>query len=71
MPPLAEAAWEEIWGAFVLVLTLSSAGLVALLVLAPLIFETPPPGLVKARRGIVVLVGLTVVLLVLEYVVFH
>lgn len=61
----------DLWGALVLVLTLGTAGAVILVVLAPLLFESPPPGLVRARRPVAVLAVATLVLLVLEYRVWH
>jgi hypothetical protein len=66
-----EGTSETLWHIFLLVMTLSAVAAAAILVLVPLAFETPPPGLVRARPWLLALVAVTVVLYLLEWQVLH
>jgi hypothetical protein len=52
-------------------MTLMAGAAVALVLLGPLVFESPPPGLTKARPALLAFAGVTVLLLVLEWRVGH
>jgi hypothetical protein len=62
---------DEIWDTLVLLVTLLAAAGIAILALAFLVFDSPPPGLVRARPYVGGLVGLALGLLVLEWTVVH
>ncbi|MDQ3956257.1 MAG: hypothetical protein M3285_11990 [Actinomycetota bacterium] len=64
-------SWHEVWHVGVLGSTLFAAAGVVTLVLAPLIFDDPPPGLIKARPLILGLVTLAALLLALEWLGVH
>jgi hypothetical protein len=59
--------WHEVWHVVVLVSSLFGAAAVAVVVLAPAVFETPPEGLVRARPYLLGLGGLAALLLVAEW----
>lgn len=58
---------DHLWGVFALVLTLVTAALVMTLALTALVFDSPPPGLTRARPWIAGLVGLTFVVVLVAY----
>ena len=62
---------ETLWHVFLLVMTLSAVAAVAILVLVPLAFEAPPPGLSRARPWLIALVVVTAGLYLLEWRVLH
>jgi hypothetical protein len=62
---------HEIWHVAVLAATLFAAAGGAILVLGPLVFDEPPPGLSRARPAILGLVLLAGVLLGLEWLGVH
>ena len=64
-------SWHEAWHILVLASTLFGAAGLAILVLAPLVFDTPPPGLARARPLVLALIGLAVVLLAMEWLAVH
>jgi hypothetical protein len=66
-----EGTAETLWHVFLLVLTLGALAAAAILVLAPLAFESPPPGLASARPWLIALIGLTLVVYLLEWQVLH
>ena len=64
-------AAHEVWHVLVLVTVLAGAGAAVLLVLAPLLFEAPPPGLTRARPLLVAVIAVAVTLLVVEWLAVH
>ena len=66
-----EGARESLWHVFLLVMTLSAVASALILVLVPLAFETPPPGLARARPWLLGLIGATAALYLLEWQVLH
>jgi phosphatidylserine synthase len=62
---------EDVWDAIVWVLSLFAAGGLAILMLSPLVFETPQSLLSRARTGILLLVTLAVLALLAEWFVLH
>jgi hypothetical protein len=62
---------HRLWHAVVLGSALLALCGVALLVLAPLLFEEPPPGLERARPVVLALAGLAAALLAVEWVLVH
>jgi hypothetical protein len=52
-------------------MTLMAGAAVALALLGPLVFESPPPGLAKARPALLAFAGVSLLLLVLEWRVGH
>jgi len=62
---------HEVWHITILAATLFAAAGGAILVLAPLVFEVPPPGLVRYRPALLTGVAVAVVLIVLEWTVVH
>lgn len=62
---------HDLWHVAVLGSTLFAAAGVALLALAPLAFDTPPPGLRRARPAIVGLAAVAAALLVAEWLLVH
>ena len=62
---------HDVWHITVLAATLfAGAGLVILL-LGPLVFERPPPGLRRVRPVVAALVAMAAVLVLLEWTVVH
>lgn len=51
--------------------TLLGAGGLAVLVLVPVVFEEPPPGLERVKPIVAVLIGVAVVLFVAEWLGVH
>jgi hypothetical protein len=66
-----EGASESLWHVILLVLTLAAVASALILVLVPLAFETPPPGLARARPWLVALIAVTAALYLLEWQVLH
>lgn len=64
-------SWHEAWHVLVLSSALFGAAGLAILLLAPLVFDSPPPGLVRARPLVLALIGLAAVLLGLEWLAVH
>jgi hypothetical protein len=62
---------HELWHALVLSTTLFGAAGLAIIVLAPLVFDEPPPGLVRARPLVVGAIAAAVVLLLVEWLAIH
>jgi hypothetical protein len=62
---------HDLWHMLVLGSTLMGAAGGLLLLTAPLVFDEPPPGLVKARPAVGALVLASVLLLVLEWLGIH
>ena len=62
---------HRLWHVAVLASTLFAAAGAAILVLTPLLFDDPPPGLRRARPVALVVIGLAVLLLVVEWTAVH
>jgi hypothetical protein len=62
---------HQIWHLVVLGSTLFAAAAVAILVLAPLVFDGTPPALARRRPLLLGLIGLAAVLLAGEWMVAH
>jgi hypothetical protein len=62
---------HDLWHLVVLGSTLMGAAGLAILALAPLIFEEPPPGLERAKPLVAGLVALAAVLLAAEWLGVH
>jgi hypothetical protein len=62
---------HEVWHITVLAATLFAAAGGAILLLAPLVFDVPPPGLVRFRPTLIGGVAVAIVLIVLEWTVVH
>jgi hypothetical protein len=66
-----EGTAETLWHIFLLVMTLAAVAAAAILALVPLAFDSPPPGLVRARPWLIALIGLTLVVYLLEWQILH
>jgi hypothetical protein len=62
---------HEIWHVTVLASTLLGGAAVVLLALAPILFESTPAGLARARPLVIGLVVLAAVVLILEWLAVH
>jgi hypothetical protein len=62
---------HELWHIAVLASTLFAAAGLALVLLVPLVFDPPPPGLMGARPLVLALAGLAALLLVVEWTAIH
>jgi hypothetical protein len=62
---------HELWHAVVLATTLVGGAGLAIVLLAPLVFEAPPPGLTRARPVLLGLIGAAAVLLLVEWRAMH
>lgn len=62
---------HEVWHITILAATLVAAAGAVILVLAPLVFDAPPPGLARYRPVLLLSIGVAVILLVLEWTVVH
>lgn len=62
---------HELWHVAVLTSTLLAAAGLAIVLLAPLVFDPPPPGLVGARPLVLALAGVAATLLVAEWTAIH
>ena len=62
---------HRLWHVAVLAATLFAAAGAAILALAPLIFDEPPPGLRRVRPLLLALIALAGVLLVVEWTAVH
>jgi hypothetical protein len=62
---------HELWHVAVLGSTLFGAAGAAILALSALVFDEPPPGLVRARPLLIGLIGLATLLVTWEWLVVH
>ena len=58
---------HDLWHVTVLTLTLLSGAGIAIVLLAPFAFESPPPGIHRARPWVLAAAALAIVLLVVEW----
>jgi hypothetical protein len=65
------SGWHEAWHVAVLATSLFGGAALAVVALAPLVFETPPEGLVRARPYLLVLGAFAAVLLAAEWLGVH
>lgn len=63
--------WHQAWHVTVLAASLFGGAAVALVVLAPVVFDTPPEGFVRARPYLLGLGGLAALLLAAEWLGVH
>jgi hypothetical protein len=64
-------AGHDLWHVALLGSALFGGAGLVILVLAPLVFDTPPPGLARARPLLFALVGVAAVLMAVEWLVIH
>ena len=64
-------SWHEVWHVLVLASTLVGAASAAILLLAPIVFETYPASLRRARPLVIGLIVLGLVLLIVEWRIVH
>ena len=62
---------HQLWHITVLVVTLMAGAAVLVVTLAPLVFQSPPPGLRRARPAVAFLVAGAALLLVVEWLIVH
>lgn len=62
---------HEIWHVIVLASTLFGAAGLLILLLTPLVFESPPEGLARARPIVIALIGAAAVLVAVEWLGVH
>lgn len=62
---------HDLWHVVVLVATLLAAGSLVVVALAPLVFDTPPRGLVRARPIVLALTLLAALVLLAEWLLIH
>lgn len=62
---------HQLWHVTILASTLFAAAGLAIVVLAPLVFDPPPPGLMGARPLVFTLAGVAALLLMAEWTVVH
>ncbi len=65
------SSWHQVWHVTVLALSLFGGAAVALVVLAPVVFEAPPEGWDRARPYLLGLGGLAALLLGAEWLGVH
>lgn len=65
------SGWHEVWHVTVLATSLFGGAAVALVLLAPLVFDAAPEGFVRARPYLLGLGGLAAILLALEWLAVH
>ena len=65
------SGWHEIWHVTVLAAALFGGAAVALVALAPLVFEAPPEGFARARPYLLGLGAFAAVLLAAEWLAVH
>jgi hypothetical protein len=65
------SSWHEVWHVAVLATSLFGGAAVALVVLAPLVFDPPPEGFVRARPYLVGLGAFAALLLAAEWLGVH
>lgn len=63
--------WHQIWHVTVLAVALLGGAAVAVVALAPLVFDTPPEGFVRARPFLLGLGALAALLLAAEWLGIH
>ena len=64
-------SWHEVWHVTVLAAALFGGASVALVLLAPVVFDSAPEGFVRARPYLLGLGGLAAVLLAVEWLAVH
>ena len=64
-------SWHEIWHVTVLVVTLVAGAGLAIVLLAPLVLDSPAPGLLRARPWVFALAALAALLLGVEWLGIH
>jgi hypothetical protein len=62
---------HEVWHIIVLAAALFGAAGAAILLLAPLVFDVPPSGLVRYRPALLTGIGVSISLIVMEWTVVH
>ena len=62
---------HEVWHITILAATLFAAAGAVILVLAPLVFDSPPAGIARYRPALLVAIGAAIVLVILEWTVVH
>lgn len=65
------SSWHEIWHVTVLAASLLGGAALALVALAPLIFDSAPEGFVRARPFLIALGGVAGILLLVEWLGVH
>lgn len=65
------SSWHEVWHVTVLASALFGGAAVALVLLAPLVFDTAPEGFVRVRPYLLGLGGLAAILLAVEWLGVH
>ncbi len=65
------SGWHEVWHVTVLATSLLGGAAVALVVLAPLVFDPAPEGFRRARPYLLALGGLAAILLLAEWLGVH
>jgi hypothetical protein len=65
------SSWHQVWHVTVLAVSLLGGAAVAVVVLAPVVFDAPPEGLVRARPYLLGLGALAAVLLAAEWLGVH
>ena len=64
-------SWHEIWHVTVLVVTLVAGAALVIVLLAPLVLDSPTPGLLRARRWAFAFAALAALLLGVEWLGIH
>lgn len=62
---------HDLWHVVLLGAALLAAGGISILLLAPLVFDSPPAGLIKARPLVLVVVGIAGLVLLSEWLLVH
>jgi hypothetical protein len=62
---------HELWHVVVLVSALLGAGGAVLLALSSVVFDTPPPGLSKARPLVIALIACAAAIVLAEWLIVH
>lgn len=65
------SGWHEIWHVTVLVTSLFGGAALALVALAPLVFESAPEGFARVRPYLIALGGVAGILLLVEWLGVH
>lgn len=64
-------SWHQVWHVTVLAVSLFGGAAVALVLLAPLVFDTPPEGFARARPYLLGLGAVAALLLAAEWLGVH